>query len=51
MRDFRVHKLPNWVDWWPDLVVHEGPFWQNGYYTINPGVARAHLAPGESWWG
>ena len=50
MRDFRVHELANWVDWWPDLVVHEGPFWENGYFTIqdkpgygieiNPDVAR-----------
>jgi L-alanine-DL-glutamate epimerase-like enolase superfamily enzyme len=61
MRDFRIHELANWVDWWPDLVIREGPFWQNGYFTIqdkpglgieiNPDVARAHLAPGETWWG
>jgi L-alanine-DL-glutamate epimerase-like enolase superfamily enzyme len=61
MRDFRIHELANWVDWWPDLVVHEGPMWENGYFTIqdkpgygveiNPEVAKAHLAPGESWWG
>ena len=24
MRDFRIHELANWVEWWPDLVVHEG---------------------------
>lgn len=61
MRDFRVHELANWVDWWPTLVVKEGPFWENGYFTIqdkpgygveiNPDVAKAHLAPGEVWWG
>jgi L-alanine-DL-glutamate epimerase-like enolase superfamily enzyme len=61
MRDFRVHELANWVDWWPDLVVREGPFWKDGYFTIqdkpgygvelNPDVAKAHLAPGEVWWG
>ena len=61
MRDFRIHELANWVDWWPDLVVREGPFWENGYFTIqdkpgygvelNPDVAKAHLAPGETWWG
>ncbi|HMF74915.1 MAG TPA: mandelate racemase/muconate lactonizing enzyme family protein [Bryobacteraceae bacterium] len=61
MRNFRVHELANWIDWWPDLVVHEGPIWENGYLTIqdkpglgveiNPDVARAHLAPGETWWG
>ena len=61
MRDFRIHELAKWVDWWPDLVVHEGPMWENGYFTIqdkpgcgveiNPDVAKAHLAPGETWWG
>lgn len=61
MRNFRIHELAKWVDWWPDLVVHEGPFWTNGYYVIedkpglgveiNPDVAKAHLAPGETWWG
>ncbi|HEY4051315.1 MAG TPA: mandelate racemase/muconate lactonizing enzyme family protein [Acidobacteriaceae bacterium] len=61
MRDFRIHELANWIDWWPDLVVHEGPIWENGYFTvqdkpglgieINPDVAKAHLMPGEEWWG
>ena len=61
MRNFRIHELANWIDWWPDLVIHEGPIWQNGYLTIQdkPGygveinidTARAHLAPGETWWG
>jgi L-alanine-DL-glutamate epimerase-like enolase superfamily enzyme len=61
MRDFRIHELANWVEWWPDLVVHEGAFLKDGYFTIedkpgygvelNPDVARAHLAPGEVWWG
>ncbi len=61
MREFRIHELANWVDWWPDLVIHEGPMWENGYFTIqdkpglgieiNPDVAKAHLAPGEQWWG
>ena len=61
MRDFRIHELAKWVDWWPTLVTHEGPFWTNGYYVIedkpgygveiNPDVAKAHLAPGEVWWG
>lgn len=61
MRDFRIHELANWIDWWPDLVVHDGPIWDNGYLTIqdkpgygieiNEDVARAHLAPGETWWG
>ncbi|MCC6366802.1 MAG: mandelate racemase/muconate lactonizing enzyme family protein [Bryobacterales bacterium] len=61
MRDFRIHELAKWVDWWPDLVVREGPFWEAGYFHIqdkpgygielNPDVAKAHLAPGEVWWG
>jgi L-alanine-DL-glutamate epimerase-like enolase superfamily enzyme len=61
MREFRIHELAKWVDWWPDLVVREGPFWDKGYFTIqdkpgygveiNPDVAKAHLAPGETWWG
>jgi L-alanine-DL-glutamate epimerase-like enolase superfamily enzyme len=60
MRNFRVHELANWIDWWPDLVIHDGPIWENGYLTIqdkpgygieiNPDVAKAHLALGESWW-
>ena len=61
MRDFRIHELAKWVEWWPDLVIHDGPIWKDGYYTIqdkpglgielNPDVAKAHLAPGEKWWG
>ena len=61
MRDFRVCELARYIDWWQDLVIHDGPIFQDGYYTIrdrpgygielNPDVAKAHLAPGESWWG
>jgi L-alanine-DL-glutamate epimerase-like enolase superfamily enzyme len=61
MRNFRIHELAKYVEWWPDLVVHEGPIWVKGYLSIqdkpgygieiNPDVARAHLAPGETWWG
>lgn len=61
MRDFRVHELARYIDWWQDLVIRDGPFWQNGYFhiqdkpgygiEINPDVAKAHLAPGETWWG
>lgn len=61
MREFRVHELAKWIDWWPTLVIKEGPMWENGYFTIqdkpgygveiNPDVAKAHLAPGEVWWG
>lgn len=48
----------NWMD---DVILHEGPIVQNGYMTLpdkpglgielNPDVVRAHLAPGEIWWG
>jgi len=61
MRDFRIHELAKYIDWWQDLVIHEGPFFQNGYFTIqdkpglgvdlNPDVVKKHLAPGETWWG
>jgi L-alanine-DL-glutamate epimerase-like enolase superfamily enzyme len=61
VRNFRVHELANWVDWWPTLVTREGPYWEKGYFHIqdrpglgfdlNPDVAKAHLAPGETWWG
>jgi L-alanine-DL-glutamate epimerase-like enolase superfamily enzyme len=61
MRDFRVHELARYIDWWQDLVIHDGPIFENGYYRIrdkpglgvelNPDVAKAHLAPGETWWG
>jgi len=61
MREFRIHELAKWVEWWPDLVIHDGPIWKDGYFTIqdkpglgieiNPDVAKAHLMPGEQWWG
>jgi L-alanine-DL-glutamate epimerase-like enolase superfamily enzyme len=61
VRNFRIHELANWVPWWPDLVTRPGPFWKDGYFEIedkpglgfdiNPDVAKAHLAPGEVWWG
>ncbi len=61
MRSFRIHELAKYIDWWQDLVIHDGPIIENGYLKIqdkpgygieiNPDVARAHLAPGEQWWG
>lgn len=61
MRDFRIHELAKYIDWWQDLVVHDGPIFEQGYFRIrekpgygieiNPDVAKAHLAPGETWWG
>jgi L-alanine-DL-glutamate epimerase-like enolase superfamily enzyme len=60
-REFRIHELAKYIDWWQDLVIHEGPIFDGGYLTIqdkpgygvelNPDVAKAHLAPGETWWG
>lgn len=61
MRDFRVHELARYIDWWQDVVIHDGPIFENGYYRIrdkpgygvelNPDVVKKHLAPGETWWG
>ena len=61
MRDFKIHELAKYIDWWQDLVIHDGPIFEGGYYRIrekpglgveiNPDVAKAHLAPGETWWG
>jgi L-alanine-DL-glutamate epimerase-like enolase superfamily enzyme len=61
MRTFRVHELAKYIDWWQDLVIHDGPIVKDGYHTItskpgygielNEDVARRHLAPGETWWG
>ncbi|WP_238325878.1 mandelate racemase/muconate lactonizing enzyme family protein [Bryobacter aggregatus] len=61
MRSFRVHELAKYIDWWQDLVISDAPILKDGYHTItnkpgygvdiNPDVAKAHLAPGEVWWG
>ena len=62
VRNFRVHELAGGRDQWTfDMVTHEGPFFKDGYFVIqdkpglgidlNPDVVKAHLAPGESWWG
>ena len=62
MRSFRIHELARLdIDWWEKLVIREAPIIQDGYLEIqdkpgygielNPDVARAHLAPGETWWG
>jgi L-alanine-DL-glutamate epimerase-like enolase superfamily enzyme len=61
MRNFRIHELAKYIDWWPDVVVKEGPMFEKGYFTIqdkpglgvelNEDVVKAHLAPGEQWWG
>lgn len=61
MRDFRIHELAKYIDWWQDLVILDGPVIEKGYHVIrdkpglgielNPDVAKKHLAPGETWWG
>ena len=62
VRNFRVHELAGGRDPWTfEMVTHEGPFFQDGYFVIqdkpglgielNPDVVKAHLAPGETWWG
>lgn len=48
-------------DWMDELLVLDGPYIQNGSIRItdqpglgvdlNPDTAKAHLAPGEKWWG
>jgi L-alanine-DL-glutamate epimerase-like enolase superfamily enzyme len=40
VRNFRIHELGNWVDWWPTLVTRPRPFWKDGYFEIEdkPGL-------------
>ena len=62
VRNFRVHELAGGRDPWTfEMVTHEGPFFKDGTFTIedkpglgvdlDPDVVKAHLAPGEVWWG
>ncbi len=61
MRNFRIHELAKYIDYWQDIVVHDGPIIENGYHTIrdkpgygielNPDVVKKYLVPGEVWWG
>jgi L-alanine-DL-glutamate epimerase-like enolase superfamily enzyme len=47
--------------WMDDLLLLDGPYIQNGFVRVtdkpglgvelNPDVVKAHLAPGETWWG
>jgi len=34
MRSFRIHELAKYIDWWQNLVIHEGPIFEHGYLTI-----------------
>jgi L-alanine-DL-glutamate epimerase-like enolase superfamily enzyme len=63
--DFRAHefvigRMPSTKEW-EEFVIHEGPIIKDGKIQIQdkPGFGvelnedhvRAHLAPGENWWG
>ena len=47
--------------WMDQVLLLEGPYIQNGFVKVNdkpglgielnPDVVKAHLAPGEQWWG
>jgi L-alanine-DL-glutamate epimerase-like enolase superfamily enzyme len=47
--------------WMDEVLVHDGPIFKNGYVTVpdkpglglelNPDVVKAHLMPGEKYWG
>lgn len=47
--------------WMDDVIVHDGPLARDGFAAVpdkpglgielNPDAVKAHLAPGESWWG
>ncbi|MDP6038578.1 MAG: mandelate racemase/muconate lactonizing enzyme family protein, partial [Candidatus Latescibacteria bacterium] len=47
--------------WMDDLLILDGPYIEDGFVRItdkpglgvdlNPDVAQAHLAEGETWWG
>ena len=47
--------------WMDQVLLLDGPYIQDGYIKVtekpglgielNPDVVKAHLAPGESWWG
>ncbi len=48
-------------DWMDDVVLHDAPLIKNGFVQVpdrpglgielNPDVVKAHLVPGETWWG
>lgn len=48
-------------DWMDQMLLLNGPYIQNGFVQVtdkpglgielNPDTAKAHLAPGETWWG
>jgi L-alanine-DL-glutamate epimerase-like enolase superfamily enzyme len=48
-------------DWMDEVILHDGPIVRNGFVQVtdkpglglelNPDVVKAHLVPGEVWWG
>jgi L-alanine-DL-glutamate epimerase-like enolase superfamily enzyme len=48
-------------DWMDEVLVHDGKVFENGYITVpnkpglglelNADVVKAHLSPGEKYWG
>jgi len=62
VRDYMVcETVINRYPWMLDLVVHDGPVFKDGFIyppnkpglgiELDPDVAKAHLADGESRWG
>ena len=62
IRDYLACETTTGVGGWMDqLLLLEGPYIEHGFVQVtdrpglgvelNPDVARAHLADGESWWG
>jgi L-alanine-DL-glutamate epimerase-like enolase superfamily enzyme len=62
IRDFIVSEtVVGRGDWMDDVIIHKGPVIKEGFIKLsdepglglelNPEVVRAHLAPGELYWG
>lgn len=62
IRDYMTCETITGVGGWMDqLLLLDGPYIQDGFVQVsdkpglgvelNPDVVKAHLAPGESWWG
>jgi len=65
IRDFRAQEFapgdPAHAELWEKIVIYDGPIIKDGKYRLSekPGigvelneeVVRAHLVPGETWWG
>ena len=58
--EFVIGRMPSTKEW-EEFVIHEGPIIKDGKIQIqdklgfgvelNEDYVRAHLAPGETWWG